>query len=76
MSFQSSSSTSSVRSMMTPRRPADPGKIEKAKDPRRAVKGLLRFLIPFRTGMLIVFGLVLIYTGLGLIGPYLMGRGD
>ena len=74
MSFQSSSSTSSVRSMMTPRRPADPGKIEKAKDPRRAVKGLLRFLIPFRTSMLIVFGLVLIYTVLGLIGPYLMGR--
>ena len=74
MSFQSSSSTSSVRSIMTPRRPADPGKIEKAKDPLRAVKGLLRFLIPFKTGMLIVFGLVLIYTVLGLIGPYLMGR--
>ncbi len=74
MSFQSGFSTSSVRSMMTPRRPADPGKIEKAKDPLRAVKGLLRFLIPFKTGMLIVFGLVLIYTVLGLIGPYLMGR--
>jgi ATP-binding cassette subfamily B protein len=74
MSFQSGSSTSSVRSTMMPRRPADPGKIEKAKDPRRAVKGLLRFLIPFKTGMLIVFGLVLIYTVLGLIGPYLMGR--
>jgi ATP-binding cassette subfamily B protein len=74
MSFQSGSSTSSVRSMMTPRRPADPGKIEKAKDPRRAVKGLLRFLVPFKTGMLIVLGLVLIYTVLGLIGPYLMGQ--
>jgi ATP-binding cassette subfamily B protein len=74
MSFQSGSSTSNVRAMMQPRRPADPGKIEKAKDPRRAVKGLLRFLLPFKTGMLIVFGLVLIYTVLGLIGPYLMGR--
>jgi ATP-binding cassette subfamily B protein len=74
MSFQSGPSTSSVRSMMQPRRPADPGKIEKAKDPRRAVKGLLRFLLPFKTGMLIVFGLVLIYTFLGLIGPYLMGQ--
>ena len=59
---------------MMPRRPADPGKIEKAKDPRRAVKGLLRFLVPFKTGMLIVLGLVLIYTVLGLIGPYLMGQ--
>ena len=60
--------------MMQPRRPADPGKIEKARDPRRAVKGLLRFLLPFKTGMLIVFGLVVIYTVLGLIGPYLMGQ--
>jgi len=76
MSFQSGSSTSSGPSMMQPRRPADPGKIEKAKDPRRAVKGLLRFLLPFKTGMLIVLGLVLIYTVLGLIGPYLMGPGD
>jgi ATP-binding cassette, subfamily B, multidrug efflux pump len=74
MSFQPGSSTSSVRSMMQPRRPADPGKIEKARDPRRAVKGLLRFLLPFKTGLLIVFGLVLIYTVLGLIGPYLMGQ--
>jgi ATP-binding cassette subfamily B protein len=74
MSFQSGSSTGNIRSMMTPRRPADPGKIEKAKDPLRAVKGLLRFLLPFKTGMLIVFGLVLIYTVLGLIGPYLMGQ--
>jgi ATP-binding cassette subfamily B protein len=74
MSFQSGSSTSNIRSMMMPRRPADPGKIEKAKDPLRAVKGLLRFLLPFKTGMLIVFGLVLIYTVLGLIGPYLMGQ--
>ncbi|MGD0752628.1 MAG: ABC transporter ATP-binding protein [Anaerolineales bacterium] len=74
MSFQSGASTSNIRSMMTPRRPSDPGKIEKAKDPLRAVKGLLRFLLPFRTGMLIVFGLVLIYTVLGLIGPYLMGQ--
>ena len=60
--------------MMQPRRPADPGKIEKARDPRRAVKGLLRFLLPYKNGMLIVFGLVLIYTVLGLIGPYLMGQ--
>ncbi|MGD0879544.1 MAG: ABC transporter ATP-binding protein [Anaerolineales bacterium] len=74
MSFQSGSSTSNIRSMMTARRPADPGKIEKAKDPLRAVKGLLRFLLPFKTGMLIVLGLVLIYTVLGLIGPYLMGQ--
>jgi ATP-binding cassette, subfamily B, multidrug efflux pump len=74
MSLQSGASTSSVRSIMQPRRPADIGKIEKAKDPRRAVSGLLRYLLPFKNGMLIVFGLVIIYTVLGLIGPYLMGQ--
>jgi ATP-binding cassette subfamily B protein len=74
MSFQPSGSTSNVRAMMTPRRPSNIGTIEKAKDPARAVKGLLRFLLPFKTGMLIVLVLVLIYTVLGLAGPYLMGQ--
>jgi ATP-binding cassette subfamily B protein len=74
MSFQSTSSGSNVRSLMVPRRASDPGRIEKARDPARAIKGLLRFLLPFKTGMAIVFGLVLIYTVLGLIGPYLMGQ--
>jgi ATP-binding cassette subfamily B protein len=72
MSFQSAPPTSDYRAMMQ-RRPADPGKIEKAKDPRRALKGLLRYLGPFRMGMSVVFIFVLVYTFLGLIGPYLMG---
>jgi ATP-binding cassette, subfamily B, multidrug efflux pump len=78
MSFQNTSGafstpgTSSVRSMMQ-RRPADPGRIEKAKDPRQALKGLLRYLDPFKAGMTLVFVFVLIYTLLGLVGPYLMG---
>ncbi|MGA2490640.1 MAG: ABC transporter ATP-binding protein, partial [Anaerolineales bacterium] len=72
MSFQSAPPSSSLRAYM-PRRPADPGKIEKAKDPSRALKGLLRYLAPFKVGMTLVFIFVLIYTFLGLIGPYLMG---
>jgi ATP-binding cassette, subfamily B, multidrug efflux pump len=72
MSFQSAPQSSSLRAYM-PRRPADPGKIEKAKDPGRALKGLLRYLAPFKAGMTLVFIFVLIYTFLGLIGPYLMG---
>src|SRR5512140_2481119 len=63
-----------IRTVMQPRRPAEPGKIEKARDPRRALKGLLRYLGPFKTGMIVVFVFVLIYTVLGLIGPYLMGQ--
>ena len=72
MSFQSTPSTSNIRSMMQ-RRPADPGKIEKARDPRRALSGLLRYLGPFKGRLSMVFVFVIIYTVLGLIGPYLMG---
>ncbi len=72
MSFQSAPQASSVRSMMQ-RRPSDPGRIEKARNPRQAVMGLLRYLAPFKVGMALVLVFVLIYTVLGLIGPYLMG---
>jgi ATP-binding cassette, subfamily B, multidrug efflux pump len=68
-----SPSTTNVRTIMQ-RRPADPGKIEKARDPRRALNGLLRYLLPFKSGMAFVFALVLVYTILGLVGPYLMGQ--
>jgi ATP-binding cassette subfamily B protein len=67
-------SSGNVRAIMQPRRPADPGRIEKARDPRRALKGLLRYLLPFKSKMIMVLVLVLIYTVLGLIGPYLMGQ--
>jgi ATP-binding cassette, subfamily B, multidrug efflux pump len=55
------------------RRPADPGKIEKARDPRNALVRLLPYLIPFTAVLILVLGLVLLYTILGLIGPYLLG---
>ncbi len=64
--------TSDFRSMMQ-RRPSHPGRIEKARDPRKAISGLLRYLLPFKTGMIVVFSFVLVYTLLGLAGPYLMG---
>ena len=56
------------------RRPADPGKIEKAHDPRHALARLLPYLSPFKVVLVLVFVFVLIYIVLGLIGPYLMGR--
>ena len=58
---------------MQPRRPAGVGKIEKARDPRRALTRLLRYLGPFRVGLAFVLICVVIYTLLGLVGPYLMG---
>jgi len=74
MTYQSASHTSSdIRSVMQPRRPAGVGKIEKARDPRRAMTGLLRYLGPFKVGLVMVLVCVVIYTLLGLVGPYLMG---
>lgn len=55
------------------RRPGDPGKIEKARDPRNALMRLLPYLNPFKLILILVLVFVLIYTLLGLIGPYLMG---
>ena len=68
-----SQGTSDVRSVMQPRRPAHAGKIEKARDPRHALIRLIPYLKPFRLALAMVVSFVLIYTILGLIGPYLMG---
>jgi ATP-binding cassette subfamily B protein len=46
---------------------------EKARDPRRSLTRLLPYLSPYKTVLLVVFAFVLIYTFLGLVGPYLMG---
>jgi ATP-binding cassette subfamily B multidrug efflux pump len=74
MNMQSSShDTGNVRAVMQPRRPAGVGKIEKARDPRSALVRLLPYLSPFKLGLIGVFAFVLLYTFLGLIGPYLMG---
>lgn len=56
------------------RAPAHPGKIEKARDPRRALARLLPYLNPYRTTLGIVLVFVLVSTLLGLVGPYLMGK--
>jgi len=49
-------------------------RIEKAQNPRRALARLVPYLKPFRLALGLVLALVVIYTLLGLIGPYLMGR--
>lgn len=69
----SSHTTSDIRTSMQPRRPAAVGRIEQARDSRHALARLLPYLKPFRTGLAIVFGCILIYTLLGLVGPYLLG---
>ncbi len=74
MSSQPSrSDTASIRASMGPRRPAGVGKIEKARNPRNALIRLLPYLKPFTMVLVIVFVCIVIYTLLGLAGPYLMG---
>lgn len=53
--------------------PTHVGRIEKARDPRSALGRLLPYLEPFRGSIRWVLSLVVCYTLLGLVGPYLMG---
>ena len=54
--------------------PGRPAKIEKAHNPRRALSRLVPYLTAFKFGLILVMFFVLIYTLLGLVGPYLMGK--
>lgn len=55
------------------RPPGDPGKIEKVRDAQNSMQRLLPYLSPFGWQLVVVLILVLLYTVLGLIGPWLMG---
>ena len=58
---------------MGARRPADVGKIEKARNPNDALARLLPYLLPFKATIVLVVFCVVVYTALALSGPYLMG---
>jgi ATP-binding cassette, subfamily B, multidrug efflux pump len=74
MSYQpQGQGASSARSLLGGRRPASPGKIEKATDPKRTLARLLPYLGPFKVSLGLVFVCVVLYTLLGLASPYLMG---
>jgi len=46
---------------------------EKPKDIKRATNWLLRYLTPYKTTLVVVFFLVILYTLASLAGPYLLG---
>ncbi|HEX9018143.1 MAG TPA: hypothetical protein VF806_03090, partial [Anaerolineaceae bacterium] len=74
MSNQTSKGPTEFQNRMSGRGPAARlNHIERAHDPRRALVRLLPYLRPFRLLMALVLVFVLIYTLLGLLGPYLMG---
>jgi len=65
--------SSDARPAVQARHPIGFGKIEKARDARHALTRLVPYLNPFRPTLAIVFVCVILYTALGLIGPYLLG---
>ena len=76
MSNQNSSQDSRSNTSRRPmggRGPMRMHKIEKAKNPRQAFIRMLRYLSPFKVALLVTIACVLIYTLLGLVGPYLLG---
>ncbi len=74
MSNQTTSpTTSDIRARMMNRGPGRPAKFETARDPRRAMLRLVLYLKRYKSALMIVAGCVVLYTMLGLAGPYLMG---
>jgi ATP-binding cassette subfamily B protein len=69
----SNQNASNVRSILG-RGPSQPGKIEKAIDPRDALTRLAMYLSPYKGTLALVLSFVLIYISLGLLEPYLIGR--
>src|SRR5690349_16740099 len=64
-----------VRGAVQPRGPHVGAKIEKAKDPRGTLRRVSAYFADFKAGLALVIGCVVLYAGLGLLGPYLMGAG-
>ncbi len=73
MSSSNQRQTSTIRAAMG-RGPMQPGRIEKAGDPRRALIRLAMYLSRYKTTLAIVMVFVLAYILLGLLEPYLIGR--
>jgi ATP-binding cassette subfamily B protein len=75
MSIQSGSQTTNdLRSKLSSRGPGRPARYEKANNPRQAMLRLLDYLKPFKFTMALVMVFVIIYTLLGLLAPYFMGK--
>lgn len=63
-----------ARAVLQPMGPRGGSRIEKARDPRGTLRRLWRYFHPFRSKLILIAGCVVVYTMLGLCGPYLMGQ--
>ena len=57
-----------------PKTPASKRGVEKAKDPKKALKGLWMYLKEYRILLLFAIGLTFLGNGLALVGPMLSGK--
>ena len=73
MAYETSPSIQDVRTSFQ-RRAGRPTRYERASDPRKAMKRLFGYLMPFRQALILIVSLVLLQSLLGLVGPYLLGR--
>jgi ATP-binding cassette subfamily B protein len=62
-----------ARAAMQPQGPRGVGKIERPREGRATLNRLLSYFAPFKVGLVVVVALVVAYTLLGLLGPYLIG---
>ena len=74
MSDQTDRARDAARAALAPGGPRPMVRIERAKDTRSTLRRLGGFFLPFKPQLLLVCGCVVVYTLLGLLGPYLMGR--
>jgi ATP-binding cassette subfamily B multidrug efflux pump len=72
-SASSAPGTEGIRAVMQPRGPGHFGRIEQPRDPRGALRRLLPYLGRTPLPLILAFVFVLIYTALGILGPYLIG---
>src|SRR5271157_867873 len=75
MAYQSGSQTTNdMRTRLSNRGPGRPVRYERPNNPRQALIRLLDYLKPFKFTMVLVLIFVVIYTLLGLLAPYFMGK--
>ncbi|PWH12616.1 MAG: multidrug ABC transporter ATP-binding protein [Anaerolineae bacterium] len=74
MTTQTSTQQQASRALLAARGPMRPTKIEKAADPRKAIRRLIPYLAKYQAALALVLLLILLTTALDLLGPYLMGQ--
>lgn len=63
----------SVKNLLQDKRAGRPGKFEKARDPKRVILRLTRYLKPYALPLAIVIVFIVAYSLLSLCAPWLMG---